>query len=102
MSILGVIVRARPEDEIELQRHLLALPGVDIAAAAGGRFVVVIEDSVAGPAAATMAQLALLPRVLNTSLVYEYSGPDSPGPTEQGDHFQAWRHGLAARMLPHS
>jgi nitrate reductase NapAB chaperone NapD len=102
MSILGVIVRTRPEDESDLQRHLLALPGVDIAAAAGGRFVVVIEDSAASPAAATMAQLAQLPRVLNTSLVYEYSGPDSPGPAEHADDFQAWRRSLAERALPQS
>ncbi len=43
-----------------------------------GRSMVSLE----GPAA-TLASIALWPEVLNTSLVYEYSGPDAP-PTGGG------------------
>lgn len=95
MSILGIIVRTRPEHAGALQHSLAALPGLDIAAADGGRFVIVVEDSAEATAAATMAQITQHPQVLNTSLVYEYSGPDAPAATEAGG-FQAWRRDLAA------
>jgi nitrate reductase NapAB chaperone NapD len=52
----------------------------DPAAAPDGRLVIVIEDSAGSSAAATLGAIALWPEVLNTSLVYEYSGPDSPAP----------------------
>jgi len=94
MSILGIIVRTRPENAAALRRTLAALPGLDIAVAEGGRFVVVVEDSADGSAAATMAQIAWHPDVLNTSLVYEYSGPDAPAAADAGG-YQAWRRDLA-------
>lgn len=74
MSILGVIVRSRPEHAAEVRAQLAALPGLEVAAAEGGRFVTVIEDSGDATAAETMARVAQLPQVLNTSLVYEHSG----------------------------
>jgi nitrate reductase NapAB chaperone NapD len=73
MSILGVIVRAHPAAAEDAQAALSLLPGLDVAAAVGGRFVVVIEDSAESSAAETMVRVALLPQVLNTSLVYEHS-----------------------------
>jgi nitrate reductase NapAB chaperone NapD len=98
MSILGVIVRTRPEDRLATEQALRALPGTDLATPAGeadGRLVVVIEDTAERAAAAVMAEIALWPQVLNTSLVYEYSGPDVPhspaGPGEEID----WRTSLA-------
>jgi nitrate reductase NapAB chaperone NapD len=94
MSILGIIVRTRPEHAGMLQQTLSALPGLDIAAADSGRFVVVVEDSAGATAAATMAQIARHPQVLNTSLVYEYSGPDAPAAVEV-EGFQDWRRDLA-------
>jgi hypothetical protein len=54
----------------------------DPAAAPDGRVVIVIEDSAGSTAAATLGAIALWPEVLNTSLVYEYSGPDSPPPDD--------------------
>ena len=98
MSILGVIVRSRPEAVASIEARLRACPGVDVAdlaAAADGRLVIVIEDHAASSAAATLGAIALWPEVLNTSLVYEYSGPDAPAATEAGG-FQAWRRDLAA------
>jgi periplasmic nitrate reductase NapD len=95
MSILGVIVRARPEHGCAVQAQLAELPGLDIAAHDAGRWVVVIEDCTAASAAATMARVALLPQVLNTSLVYEYSGPDAPAPQADTGDYQAWRSSLA-------
>jgi periplasmic nitrate reductase NapD len=91
MSILGVIVRVQPVDAGDVEVLLSAMPGLDIAAADQGRFVTVIEDSADSSAAATMARITLLPQVLNTSLVYEYSGPDSPAPDGPGTDFRAWR-----------
>lgn len=98
MSILGVVVRARPEHRELVSTQLASQPGLDLAVdAQDGRFVVVIEDTDTVPAAQTMAAIAQLPHILNTSLVYEYSGPDvgqasaAPG---NDFHYQAWRGSL--------
>lgn len=97
MSILGVIVRASSDAAPGIARRLRTLPGVDLADLAGtpdGRLVIVIEDSADTSAAATLGAIALWPEVLNTSLVYEYSGPESPAPDDvQG--YADWRRSLA-------
>ena len=98
MSILGVIVRCRPEQAGAVAERLTGLPGVELARDASpgdGRWVVVIEDVDGHTAAAQLGAIALWPDVLGTSLVYEYSGPDSPAPdtVTQGND---WRRGLAA------
>ena len=97
MSILGVIVRSHPRQVEAIAQRLRALPGVDLADRAGapdGRLVIVLEDSASTTAAATLGAIALWPEVLNTSLVYEYSGPDSPAPDDvQG--YADWRRSLA-------
>ena len=98
MSILGVIVRTRVADLAATELALHQMPGVDVAerAQADGRLVIVIEDSADSPAAATMARIALLPQVLNTSLVYEYSGPDAPAPEDDAARrYSDWRGSLA-------
>lgn len=97
MSILGVIVRTRVEDLADTEAALRALPGVDVAqsAIADGRLVIVIEDSAERAAAATMAEIALWPRVLNTSLVYEYSGPDVPSRAQAVEGYTDWRSSLS-------
>lgn len=97
MSILGVIVRSHPEAAAGVEARLRQLPGVDVAevaAATDGRVVIVIEDSAGQSAAATLGAIALWPEVLNTSLVYEYSGPDSPAPDTLSD-YRDWRGSLA-------
>lgn len=96
MSILGVIVRSHPTTVAAIDQRLRGLSGVDVADRAGatdGRLVIVIEDSAHSSAAATLGAIALWPEVLNTSLVYEYSGPDSP-PPDGGGGFADWRSSL--------
>ena len=98
MSILGVIVRSHPQALPGIEARLRLLPSVDVAdlaAAADGRLVIVIEDSADTSAAATLGAIALWPEVLNTSLVYEYSGPDSPAP-DSVEGYVDWRRGLVA------
>jgi periplasmic nitrate reductase NapD len=95
MSILGVILRAREADLPAIGERLATLPGVDQAARDGGRLVLVIEDAGGRSAAATMAEIALWPQVLNTSLVYEYSGPDVPGDPGAVQDYADWRTSLA-------
>lgn len=102
LSILGVVVRVRPENIPPVVERLSTLPGADVSLNPGdGRLVMVIEDAevsgVVHSAAATMAAIALWPDVLNTSLVYEYSGPDAPplGEAELKD-YRDWRGSLAA------
>lgn len=102
MSILGVVVRVRPRDLAEVVPRTSALPGVDLSLNPGdGRLVLVIEDAevdgIAHGAAATLASIAQWPEVLNTSLVYEYSGPESPSaePAKVGS-YRDWRGSLGA------
>ncbi|MBL8311347.1 MAG: chaperone NapD [Burkholderiales bacterium] len=95
MSILGIVVRTTPEHTAALARDLAVFPELDVALNPGdGRMVVIAEDSVERSAVQLMAQIALIPHVLNASLVYEYSGPDVPSP--HGDEtaptrYQSWR-----------
>ncbi len=97
MSILGVVLRARPQHRDTLAQRLAALDGLEIAAEPGdGRWVLVLEDrpGAALSAAATLGQLATWPEVLGTSLVYEYSGPDAPAPGDAPADYRAWRDSL--------
>ncbi|MBP6899318.1 MAG: chaperone NapD [Burkholderiaceae bacterium] len=103
MSILGVIVRVRPEHLPATEQALRELPGTDLAlpvGAADGRLVVVIEDTEQRAAASLMAEIALWPQVLNTSLVYEYSGPDVPGAPEAVTQYTDWRASLKSLAGP--
>lgn len=106
MSILGAVVRIRPEHLQAVLPRAQSLPGVDVALNPGdGRLVMVIEDAeregVVHAAAATLAAIALWPEVLNTSLVYEYSGPDAP-PAGSGavEDYRAWRGSLKDWATP--
>jgi nitrate reductase NapAB chaperone NapD len=100
MSILGAVVRVRPEHLPSVAPRLAALRGVDISLNPGdGRLVLVMEDVVderdadgVTSAAATLTAIASWPDVLSTSLVYEYSGPDAPPlVTDDMSDFRAWR-----------
>ena len=97
MSILGAVVRVLPRHLDEVVAQLAALPGTDVALNPGdGRLVLVMEDAeVQGAvhtAASTLTQIATWPKVLSTSLVYEYSGPDAPSFDDAGlSSFQDWR-----------
>lgn len=99
MNVLGVIARAHARDVPNVAAALRAIAGVDVAATSpAGHLILVIEDSAATTAAAAMAQVALHPRVLSTSLVYEYAGAVTPA--DGFDSYAAWRmstHELAAR-----
>lgn len=95
MTILGTVVRTRPEQAAAVQAEIARFPGTDIALNSGdGRLVVLLEDTETATAAQNMAAIALLPEVLNLSLVYEYSGPDTLGPEDLADRvsrYQSWR-----------
>ena len=101
MSILGVIVRTRPGDLAAVRQELSTRPGVDIAADPDdGRLVIVIEDTATTVAAALLGEIATWKTVLNTSLVYEYSGPDAPAPDAPMQAYADWRNSLSDRDQP--
>jgi nitrate reductase NapAB chaperone NapD len=80
----------------EVTAQLSGIAGLDIALNPGdGRLVVIIEDTPDMSAAQTMAAIALLPQVLNTSLVYEYSGPDVAHTPQPDTRYQSWRTSLS-------
>lgn len=83
MSLLGAVVRVLPEHVGLVRPRLDCLPGLEVALdSLDGRLVLLIEDVEVDArlqeAAATLDGIARWPEVLNTSLVYEYSGPDVP------------------------
>ncbi len=95
MSILGVIVRARPEDRSAVADRLRATRGVDLALDPGdGRFVLVVECTAGQPAATTLAAIAQWPQVLNTSLVYEFTEPGDGDDALGAEGYSAWRSSL--------
>lgn len=101
MSILGAIIRVRPEHRSTVASRLRPLPGVDLALDPGdGRLVLVIEDSevdrVVHQAATTLDHIAQWAEVLNTSLVYEYSGPDAPAVEGGVRDYREWRSAAAS------
>lgn len=105
MSILGVVIRVRPEQLSGVVARLNLLPGVDVALNPGdGRLVLVIEDleidHAVQEAAHTLEQIALWRDVLNTSLVYEYSGPDVPATAARVSDYRDWRGALAPGPAP--
>lgn len=102
MSILGVVVRMQPKYLPQVLQRASAAPGVQVALNPGdGRLVMVIEDTLVNgrwhAASAAMADIAAWPEVMNTSLVYEYSGPDAPGAEAAAvGAFGHWRSSLAS------
>ena len=104
MSILGAVVRTRPAQLPDVLARLQRMPGVDVALNPGdGRLVLVIEDAAIAhavqEAANTLEQIAQWREVLNTSLVYEYSGPDVPATTTGVSGYRDWRGGGAAALI---
>jgi len=107
MNILGAVVRTRMNDLDAVVNRMGSLAGVDVALNPGdGRLVAVLEDACTADglpvsAAGQLAQIALWPEVLSTSLVYEYSGTPADAPDAQpvaGPVLQGaadWRMGLA-------
>lgn len=95
MSILSVIVRTHPRSVAMLREWLQRQPGVEVALdPSDGRLVLLIEDAPGRAASATMAEIALYPLALNTSLVYEYSGKDVPSAESGVAGYSAWRSSL--------
>lgn len=99
MTVLGIIARGRPSDIEAVSAALAQIAGVDVALRApDGRLILVIEDSETLTAAAAMAQVAVHPLVLNTSLVYEHTG--ASGADDGLDGYTAWR--MSAHELARS
>jgi nitrate reductase NapAB chaperone NapD len=95
LSILGVVVRSRPDDVAAVRQRLSELPGLEVAIDPGdGRLIIVIEDAAGRSAASTLAEIALMADVLNTSLVYEYSGADASSSEGGVEDYGAWRASL--------
>ena len=101
MSILGVVTRCQPSALPPVTARLAALAGVTLTHNPGdGRLVLVIEDQPGLSAAARLGELSQWPEMLATSLVYEYSGADSPAPDA---HARAdWRQDLQQLDTPAS
>ena len=103
MCIISAVVRIWPEQLGLVLPRLQALPGVERALNPGdGRLVLILEDveveGVFHTAAESLAAIAQWPQVLNTALVYEYSGDDAGPSAPAGvNDYRDWRGGLGQK-----
>lgn len=76
-SVCGVLVMARPENSLGVERALNALEGVEVHARAdNGRLVVIVEGS--HRCTETIIGLTDIDGVLSTSLVYHETMHEAP------------------------
>ncbi len=98
MTILGVILRTRPQNTDLIAERLRSSHGIDVTITPGdGRLIAVIEGA---DAASTMCDIAAWPDVLSTALVYEYSGPESPAADSNAIDYRHWRNGTTLPPNP--
>lgn len=72
-NICGMVVRSRDYRADYVRTSLLAIPGVEIHAADGGRMVVTIEDESYRQVAENVNNIQFLEGVVSASIVYQYS-----------------------------
>lgn len=72
-NICGMVVRSRDYRTDDVRTSLLAIPGVEIHAADGGRMVVTIEDESYRQVAENVNNIQFLEGVVSASIVYQYS-----------------------------
>jgi periplasmic nitrate reductase NapD len=78
MNIAGLVVFARPERIDSVRRQLIAIPGVEVHAAAdNGRLVITVEEHRDASVVSTMGRLHELDGVLAAALVYHYGDDES-------------------------
>ena len=78
MGIYSVVIHTRPENLQSVSDRLLLLDGVEVHAQNDkGKLVVSLEHPDRGYCSATLMDFHNIPGVLNSSLIYEYSGDES-------------------------
>ena len=73
MNISSLVVRAKPGAAAEVGARLREIPGVELAAMAGERMVVVVEDGPDWSTEASLLQVHTIEGVVSATLVYQYS-----------------------------
>jgi nitrate reductase NapD len=75
--VCGVLLMSRPEQAPGVEQALRALAGVELHASEGGRLVVTLEGPSYHHCADLMNELAILPGVASSSLVYHQVDTES-------------------------
>lgn len=74
MNISSVVLRAHPDCIDDVKEVLMALPGIELHAAADdGRLVISIEDAGTARAADTFVKLHDIRGVMSVAMIYQYS-----------------------------
>ena len=74
MNISGVIVRARPEQQVNVRDRLLAIPGVQLHLEGnGGRMVLTVEDGSGWSTEESLLKVHQVEGVISASLVYQFN-----------------------------
>ena len=80
MNICSCVVQTRPERAKDVSERLLGLRGVEIhGGEAQGKLVVTVEDTGDTAAANTLSAIGAVEGVINTVLIYHYSGDEALG-----------------------
>ena len=75
--ISSLVVHARPEKIPQIRSALLALPGVEIHAAEGGKLVITLETASEAEIVTRLHEISLLEGVLSAALVYHHYEPEA-------------------------
>ncbi len=77
MGIYSVVIHTRPENIQSVSDHLEVINGVEVHGAnEKGKLVVSLEHPERGYCSETLMGFHNIPGVINSSLIYEYSGDD--------------------------
>jgi nitrate reductase NapD len=81
MNVSGVVIHLQPGRAVAVRAAMAQLPGVEIHAAEGGRFVATVEDVDGASVSETFIRLHDIPGVIAVSLAYQYcDDPAGSGP----------------------
>lgn len=81
MNVSGVVIHLQPARAAAVRAAMAQLPGVEIHAAEGGRFVTTIEDVDGTSVSEMFIRLHDIPGVIAVSLAYQYcDDPAGSGP----------------------
>lgn len=80
MLIVSLLVRIRPDEASEVSTALAGIPGVSVHGLTpdGGRLIVMVEDGEHYSVSDSILALSTTPRVLGTTLAYEYTDEAPP------------------------
>jgi periplasmic nitrate reductase NapD len=70
--VSSLVLHVRPDNVLEVRAALAGMPGVEVPAASGGKFIVTLETESEADIVTRMNEMSLLPGVLSAALVFHH------------------------------